>query len=71
MKHVLKAAAALLTLALPLITLAHPGHDHAEGDQGFTIIHYFTSPVHVITSIAVFAAVIGIVRAIRIRNQKA
>lgn len=71
MKHVLKAAAALLTLALPLITLAHPGHDHAEGDQGFTIIHYFTSPVHVITSIAVIAAVIGIVRAIRIRNQKA
>ena len=71
MKHVLKAAAALLTLPLPLITLAHPGHDHAEVDQGFTIIHYFTSPVHVITSIAVIAAVIGIVRAIRIRNQKA
>ena len=71
MKQILKATAALLMLALPLITLAHPGHDHADGDQGFTIIHYFTSPVHVITSIAVIAAVIAIVRAIRIRNQKA
>ena len=71
MKQCVKATAALLMLTLPLITLAHPGHDHAEGDQGFTIIHYFTSPVHVITSLAVIAAVIGIVRAIRIRNQKA
>jgi hypothetical protein len=71
MKQYIKAAAALLMLTLPLITFAHPGHDHAEGDQGFTIIHYFTSPAHVITSVAVIAAVIGIVRAIRIRNQKA
>jgi hypothetical protein len=71
MKQCIKAATAMLMLVLPLVTLAHPGHDHAEGDQGFTIIHYFTSPVHVITSIAVIAAVIGIVRAIRIRNQKA
>ncbi|MGB4773239.1 MAG: hypothetical protein WBP58_17375 [Chitinophagaceae bacterium] len=71
MKQYIKAAAALLMLASPLITFAHPGHDHAEGDQGFTIIHYFTSPVHMITSVAVIAAVIGIVRAIRNHDQRA
>ena len=44
-------------LLLSLTALAHPGHgDH--GDSGYTIIHYFTQPVHAIISVAVLAIVI-------------
>lgn len=70
MKKLSRVFAAVLTLTLPLITMAHPGHDHAEGNEGFTITHYLTSPVHIITSLAVIAVVVGIVRAVKNQNQK-
>jgi hypothetical protein len=61
---------AIIAILLPSVVSAHPGHDHSEGDQGFTIIHYFTTPVHVVTSFAVLAIVVGILRAIRTRSSK-
>jgi len=38
--------AVFVTVSIPLVSLAHPGHGGDEGDHGFTIIHYFTQPVH-------------------------
>ena len=69
MKQVYRLFAAIAIL-LPSVVSAHPGHDHSEGAEGFSIIHYFTTPVHVVTSIAVLAIVVGIIRAIRTRSSK-
>jgi hypothetical protein len=38
--------AVLINVSMPLLLLAHPGHGSDDGDHGFTIIHYFTQPVH-------------------------
>ena len=48
--------AVLVTVSIPLISLAHPGHGGDDGDHGFTIIHYFTQPVH----LAITMPLIGI-----------
>lgn len=45
-KFSLAAVAALLA---PFISLAHEGHGSTEG---FTIIHYFTEPVHLLYALA-------------------
>jgi hypothetical protein len=37
------AVLSLFTLYLPLFSLAHPGHGDTDG---YSIIHYFTEPVH-------------------------
>ena len=47
----------MLLMMLPLATLAHPGHGDTEG---FSIIHYFSEPVHAAVSIIVLA-VAGVV----------
>jgi hypothetical protein len=39
----------LLTLFLPLLTSAHPGHGNTDG---YTIIHYITEPVHAFVWVA-------------------
>jgi hypothetical protein len=38
-------------LCLPAICLAHPGHGNTGG---YTITHYFTEPVHLITTLIIF-----------------
>ena len=45
-KYLAAFYAVLVTVSIPLLSLAHPGHGGDEGDHGFTIIHYFTQPVH-------------------------
>lgn len=42
------------TLA-PLTSMAHPGHGETGG---FTIIHYFTEPEHVLAGLAAIALVV-------------
>jgi hypothetical protein len=46
-------AASCLTVALPLVSAAHPGHGTTDG---FTITHYFTEPVHVVVSLSIIVA---------------
>lgn len=46
-----KIIASLATLT-PLLALAHPGHGETDG---YTIIHYFTSPQHVLVTLAAVA----------------
>lgn len=48
----------IFVLCTPLILLAHPAHgEHG----GYTIIHYFTEPVHVFVSLSVLVAVVAVI----------
>jgi hypothetical protein len=55
MKKISPGALLALTAIAPISLFAHPGHGETEG---FSIIHYFTEPVHatvtVLGAIAVF-----------------
>jgi hypothetical protein len=51
-------------LLLPFAGMAHPGHGETGG---FTIIHYFTEPVHAIFSIGL---VVATVLYIRLQDKK-
>jgi uncharacterized BrkB/YihY/UPF0761 family membrane protein len=42
-----------VSVSIPILVTAHPEHGGDEGDHGFTIIHYFTQPVHLIITIPV------------------
>ncbi|MBZ5859339.1 hypothetical protein [Flavihumibacter profundi] len=48
MKMISIAAGLISTMLLPIATFAHPGHGETDG---YTIIHYFTEPVHVIATL--------------------
>jgi hypothetical protein len=52
-KYLAAIFAVLVTVSIPLISLAHPGHGGDDGDHGFTIIHYFTQPVHLAITLPV------------------
>jgi hypothetical protein len=45
MKKSIIAALSLFILCTPLISIAHPGHGETDG---YTIIHYFTEPMHAV-----------------------
>ena len=66
MKKIITVAA-MLTCFLPLVSLAHPGHGETGG---FTIIHYFTEPVHAVVSLAVITAVVLYIRNMRKQTQR-
>ncbi len=44
----MKKILSVLASALPVAAMAHPGHGDSEG---FSIIHYFTEPVHVLVGL--------------------
>ena len=51
-------AVSLMAVAFPQFVAAHPGHgEHG----GYTIIHYFTEPIHVLASVGVLIATFSIV----------
>ena len=52
MKKFLYSAFILLMLSLPLTGWAHPGHGESDG---FTLIHYFCEPLHVVASLGIVA----------------
>ena len=60
----MKKMIALSTLGLmainPTRIFAHPGHG-GHDDGGYTIIHYFTQPSHLIVSMACIIATIAVV----------
>lgn len=56
----------VLVALMPFIGAAHPGH----GDTGgFTIIHYFTEPVHVLAGLAAIAMTVTVLIKWTTRNQ--
>ena len=62
MKKVIDSLAALT----PLFPLAHPGHGETEG---YTIIHYFTEPQHLLVSLGV-VVLTGVFIAVEKRKNK-
>jgi hypothetical protein len=52
--------------ALPLITLAHPGHGETDG---FSIIHYFSEPLHAIITVGAMVVLFAGYRYFRRKNQ--
>jgi hypothetical protein len=62
----------LVAVSMPLLLLAHPGHGGDDGDHGFTIIHYFTQPVHLAITLpaVIFLAWYGIKSYLRKTGQK-
>lgn len=62
MKKITLAISALI----PIISFGHPGHGETEG---YSIIHYFTEPVHAIVTISVLA--LAYIAARIIRRKKA
>lgn len=61
-----KMIASLATLT-PLLALAHPGHGDTDG---YTIIHYFTTPQHVLVTLAAIAVTAVFVAWEKRRKQK-
>jgi hypothetical protein len=59
MKKIAFASSILLTVVMPLISLAHPGHGETEG---YTIIHYFVEPVHAVVTFGVLIIAIAYIR---------
>jgi len=62
----LKALLLLVVSAMPLISLAHPGHGETGG---YTITHYLVEPVHVIVSIVVLSGIVFLVSQLRRKKQ--
>lgn len=58
------ALVGLFAAMVPVSLFAHPGHGETDG---FTITHYFTEPIHAITTIG--ALVVAIVY-IRLQRNK-
>jgi len=62
-----KSLSTLLAL-LPLAAFAHEGHGHSGG---YTIIHYLTEPLHVVTALVVFAGLIVLYKSLKRQGKKA
>ena len=67
MKKIIVAALGLFVLCTPLISLAHPGHGETDG---YTIIHYFTEPMHAVLTYGIlFSAIVYIYYSRRQKKQ--
>ena len=62
----LKALLLFLVSAIPMISLAHPGHGETGG---YTITHYMVEPVHLVISVVALSAIVFLVSQLR-RNKQ-
>ena len=62
-----KLAASLSSFIVPLITFAHPGHGDTDG---YTIIHYFKEPLHLIVFAAVTLVAVLYFRYLKRKEQR-
>jgi hypothetical protein len=62
MKKINLALKTGFVILLPFAGMAHPGHGETEG---FTIIHYFTEPVHAIVTVGLLAGVMFMISYLR------
>ena len=67
MKKLVSVISLFILIVMPFITMAHPGHgDH--GDSGYTIIHYFTQPMHAVISLGSIVIVFAVLHFDRKKN---
>jgi hypothetical protein len=71
MKKIAIQLASIMAILHPFSLMAHPGHGGHDHDGGYTIIHYFTQPVHAIVSLTILAFTVILIRNLRRKNQKA
>ena len=62
MKKIRLAFKTGIIMLIPFAGMAHPGHGETEG---FTIIHYFTEPVHAIVTVGLLAGVLFMISYMR------
>jgi len=65
-----KLSLALITglgMLIPFAGLAHPGHGETEG---FSIIHYFSEPVHATTTAGLMVAIMFTVSYVRRKRSQ-
>ncbi|MBL7760315.1 MAG: hypothetical protein JNK08_06430 [Sediminibacterium sp.] len=65
MKKLATAFGLLIGMVAPLATMAHPGHGETEG---YTIIHYFTEPMHAVITLGSLVIVFAGLRYFRKKN---
>jgi hypothetical protein len=63
----MKSKLLLATGILPLFALAHPGHGETDG---FSIIHYFSEPMHAIVTVGAMVVLFAGYRYFRRKSQK-
>jgi hypothetical protein len=63
----MKSKFLLATAILPLFTLAHPGHGETDG---FSIIHYFSEPMHAMVTVGAMVVLFAGYRYFRRKSQK-
>jgi hypothetical protein len=67
MKKLVSVISLFILIVMPFITMAHPGHgDH--GDSGYTIIHYFTQPMHAVITLGSIVIVFVVLHFNRKKN---
>jgi hypothetical protein len=57
----------LSSITIPASLLAHPGHGETEG---FSIIHYFTEPMHAIITVGAMVVLYAGIRYLRSKKEK-
>jgi hypothetical protein len=62
----LRALLLFFISAIPMISLAHPGHGETGG---YTITHYMVEPQHVIISVIALAGIVFFVSSLRRKKQ--
>jgi hypothetical protein len=62
----LKAVLLFFISAIPMISLAHPGHGETGG---YTITHYMVEPVHIIISVVVLSGIAFFANSLRRKKQ--
>ena len=67
MKKLISAFQTVFVILIPFSGMAHPGHGETEG---YSIIHYFTEPVHATATALLMAAVLCAVSYIRRKNSQ-
>jgi len=65
MKKLATSFGLFLGMVAPLTTMAHPGHGETEG---YTIIHYFTEPMHAVITLGSLLIVFAGLRYFRKKN---
>ncbi len=60
------AVIGFFVICMPFTSMAHEGHGETGG---FTIIHYFSEPIHVLISAGVLFVAIVCIRRLRSRKQ--
>ncbi|MBL0102826.1 MAG: hypothetical protein IPP51_03150 [Bacteroidetes bacterium] len=67
MKRIFSAVTVIASTLIPMLASAHPGHGH---DDGYTIKHYFSEPLHIFASVGVLVVTFTLIRFAQKRKEQ-